>query len=127
MELVCWTARTIEFASGPRFAGNAGALGSAIVAVETFGGHAKVHGEIRSWTAYCREGQKRVLKEDQMGKQFVNYYRCPEDGHEWADVWSCRCNDMCPSCHLKDIEPYKSEEIVHTKINRKRDSSLRSE
>jgi hypothetical protein len=48
-------------------------------------------------------------------RQFVNYYRCPEDGEEWADVWSCCCNDGCPKCGLKDIEPYKSEEIVHTR------------
>ena len=47
-------------------------------------------------------------------KQFVNYYRCPEDGQEWADVWRYCCNDRCPKCGLKDIEPYKSAEVVHT-------------
>jgi hypothetical protein len=47
-------------------------------------------------------------------QQYVNYYRCPYDGTEWADVWSCCCNDMCPKCGTKDIEPYKSEEVVHT-------------
>lgn len=62
-----------------------------------------------------------------MEKQFVNYYRCTEDGHEWADVWSCCGNDMCPRCQLKDIEPYKSEEVVHTRGKRRRDFSLRSE
>jgi hypothetical protein len=46
--------------------------------------------------------------------QFINYYRCPLDGEEWADVWSCCCNDRCPKCGTKDIEPYKSEEVVHT-------------
>ena len=48
-------------------------------------------------------------------KQFMNYYRCPYDGTEWADVWSCCCNDMCPKCHTKDIEPYRSVNIVHSK------------
>jgi hypothetical protein len=48
-------------------------------------------------------------------QQFVNYYRCPRDGEEWADVWSCCCNDRCPKCGTKDIEPYKSMEVVHTK------------
>jgi hypothetical protein len=55
-------------------------------------------------------------KEDKMSdRQFVNYYRCPEDGEEWADVWSCCCNDRCPKCGIKDIEPYKSEKVVHVK------------
>jgi len=48
-------------------------------------------------------------------KLFVNYYHCAEDGEEWADVWSCCCNDRCPKCGIKDIEPYKSEEVVHKK------------
>ena len=37
--------------------------------------------------------------------EFINYYRCPFDGTERADVWSCCCNDMCPRCGKKDIEP----------------------
>ena len=49
-------------------------------------------------------------------QQYINYYRCPVDGTEWVDVWSCCCNDMCPKCETKDIEPYKSEDVVHTKI-----------
>ena len=54
-------------------------------------------------------------EEDQDDQQYINYYRCPFDGTEWADVWSCCCNDMCPKCGTKDIEPYKSEDVVHTK------------
>jgi hypothetical protein len=53
--------------------------------------------------------------EDEEKQQYVNYYRCPFDGTEWVDIWSCCCNDMCPKCGTKDIEPYKSEEVVHTK------------
>lgn len=52
--------------------------------------------------------------------QFINYYRCPFDGEEWADVWSCCCNDMCPRCEKKDITPYKSKEVVHTKSRKRR-------
>lgn len=48
-------------------------------------------------------------------QQFINYYRCPYDGTRWADVWSCCCNDMCPKCGTKDIEPYKSKDVVHTR------------
>ena len=47
-------------------------------------------------------------------QQFINYYRCPYDGEEWADIWSCCCNDRCPKCGIKDIEPYRSEEVVST-------------
>ena len=49
---------------------------------------------------------------------YVNYYRhkgCPEtppghDDPEWADEWSCMCNDKCPQCGA-EIEPYDSEEL----------------
>jgi hypothetical protein len=54
--------------------------------------------------------------EDMSEKQLLNYYRCPIDGEEWADVWTCSCNDKCPKWGTKDIEPYKSTEIVHTKF-----------
>ena len=53
-------------------------------------------------------------KEDEEQK-YINYYRCPFDGKEWADIWSCQCNDACPKCGVKDIQPYKSEDVVHTK------------
>jgi hypothetical protein len=41
---------------------------------------------------------------------FVNYYRCPYDGTEWNDLWSCACNDRCPDCRA-EIEPYHSDEL----------------
>lgn len=40
--------------------------------------------------------------------QYVNYYRCPDDGAVWAMAWSCMCDDRCPKCN-HEIEPYKSE------------------
>jgi hypothetical protein len=53
-------------------------------------------------------------------KQYVNYYSCPFDGAEWTDVWSCCCNDMCPKCETKDITPYKSQDVVHTKRRKRK-------
>lgn len=41
---------------------------------------------------------------------FANFYRCPECKTAWEDEWSCACNDECPGCGLKDIEPYESHE-----------------
>ena len=41
-------------------------------------------------------------------RQYVNYYRCPDDGAEWTMIWSCMCNDRCPTCN-HEIEPYSSE------------------
>jgi hypothetical protein len=35
-------------------------------------------------------------------------------------VWSCCCNDMCPKCKTKDIEAYKSEDVVHTKPRKRK-------
>ena len=51
-------------------------------------------------------------------EQFVNYYRCPLDGEEWAEVWSCCCNSQCPRCGTKDIESYKNRRVVHTKAKK---------
>lgn len=42
---------------------------------------------------------------------FVNYYRCPDDGTAWSDVWSCACNDRCPRCN-HEITPYHSVELA---------------
>ncbi len=43
-------------------------------------------------------------------EKFRNHYRCPYDGAEWSDCWSCMCNDRCPVCN-REIEPYISEEL----------------
>lgn len=44
---------------------------------------------------------------------FRNFYECPRCQTKWADEWSCKCNDQCPACKLKDIEPKDSEEFEH--------------
>jgi hypothetical protein len=46
--------------------------------------------------------------------QYINYYRCPNDDAEWIMVWSCMCDDRCPTCR-HEIEPYKSEHPRWTK------------
>jgi hypothetical protein len=41
--------------------------------------------------------------------KFLNYYvHCRS---EWTDEWDCMCNDQCPVCRTKDIEPYQSQEV----------------
>lgn len=42
-----------------------------------------------------------------------NHYECPRCGTHWEDVWSAACNDECPGCGLKDIEPFESEEVTN--------------
>jgi hypothetical protein len=43
--------------------------------------------------------------------KYLNFYvHCQ---NEWTDSWDCMCNDECPVCHTKDIEPYQSLEITH--------------
>jgi hypothetical protein len=49
-------------------------------------------------------------------KQYVNYYKCPDDGTEWTMVWTCMCDDRCPKCH-HEIVPYRSEERPSTNTN----------
>jgi hypothetical protein len=73
-----------------------------------------MQGSFPSWLWTILE-QARFEEEKEEKQKYINYYRCPYDGTEWVDVWSCCCNDGCPKCGTKDIEPYKSEEVVHTK------------
>lgn len=52
---------------------------------------------------------------------FRNHYHhldCPKQpGVEWIDTWDCACNDQCPACGTKDIEPYNSEEIPEARTH----------
>jgi hypothetical protein len=70
-------------------------------------------------------GQALFEEEKEEKQKYINYYRCPYDGTEWVDVWSFCCNDMCPKCETKDIEPYKSEDIIHTKRIRRTPTTKR--
>jgi hypothetical protein len=70
------------------------------------------NGKLRVW-AYSGflDGTFEARDEDQTEEiRFRNHYRCPDDGTEWSDEWSCTCNDKCPKCN-KEIEPYESEDI----------------
>ena len=71
------------------------------------------NGRVRVWaySAGFLEGVYEARDEDHAEEiRFLNHYRCPDDGTEWSDEWSCTCNDRCPTCN-KEIEPYESEEI----------------
>jgi hypothetical protein len=37
----------------------------------------------------------------------LNFYKHDECGSQWADLWSCGCNDKCPNCGA-EIETYLS-------------------
>ena len=72
-------------------------------------------GKVRVW-AYAagfvggtRDNQ-HVDDDNTGGTRFLNHYRCPDDGTEWSDEWSCTSNDRCPKCN-HEIEPYESEDI----------------
>lgn len=41
------------------------------------------------------------------GQAVLNLYKHEECGTQWADLWSCGCNDECPKCG-GEIEPYVS-------------------
>ena len=47
---------------------------------------------------------------DEPAGAFINHYCCSRCQTRWSDRWSAQCNDRCPSCGLKDIEPYASED-----------------
>jgi predicted nucleic acid-binding Zn-ribbon protein len=41
---------------------------------------------------------------------FINYYKCPRCGQQWCDEWSATCDDDCPTCGMRHISPYQSDE-----------------
>src|SRR5438270_9076857 len=54
------------------------------------------------------ERTKRQVKTDNQ-MTFLNFYvHCRV---AWTDEWDCMCNDECPECHTKDIQPYESMEL----------------
>lgn len=46
-----------------------------------------------------------------MSGRFLNYYACPACDTHWEDRWSSMVDDDCPSCGLRHISPYDSEDI----------------
>jgi len=49
--------------------------------------------------------------EPEYGKGLLNYYECPQCGTTWEDEWDCACNDTCPACGTREIEPHHWEEL----------------
>ncbi len=47
---------------------------------------------------------------------FRNYYECPECHETWTDDYEATSNDECPTCGIKDIEPYQSEDIEDSEL-----------
>jgi rubrerythrin len=41
---------------------------------------------------------------------FRNFYKCPDCGTDWEDVWDSTCDDSCPACGARNISPYESED-----------------
>jgi hypothetical protein len=54
------------------------------------------------------DGQPPVVAEPEDEEKYRMYYR--HCGVEWQMVWSCACNDQCPKCGTKDIQPFAWEE-----------------
>lgn len=57
-------------------------------------------------------GTDQVASDDEDEEvEYLNFYKCPEPAckEEWESTWSCACNDQCPKCGMKDIEPYESQ------------------
>lgn len=48
-----------------------------------------------------------------------NFYECP-CGTSWQDLWSCACNDRCPTCN-REIEPSNSKTVRQYVIEPQRD------
>jgi rubrerythrin len=42
---------------------------------------------------------------------FLNRYRCERCGHERTDEWTATCDDDCPVCGARHMEPYASEDV----------------
>jgi hypothetical protein len=41
---------------------------------------------------------------------YLNHYDCDRCGTEWANCWSCMCDDKCPSCGVS-VSPSNSEDL----------------
>jgi hypothetical protein len=43
---------------------------------------------------------------------FRNHYRCEDCECEWSGEWSCTCDDDCPDCGSRHMEPYESDDLT---------------
>jgi hypothetical protein len=42
----------------------------------------------------------------------LNKYRCARCNRAWEDEWSAACDDDCPRCGARHIEPYDSVDLT---------------
>lgn len=56
-----------------------------------------------------------MAKDDEPAR-WRNHYRCPVCRHEWADEWSCQCDDDCPACGLRHISPVSSDDLLEDPV-----------
>lgn len=43
---------------------------------------------------------------------YRNHYHCGDCGTDWADEWSCCCDDECPECGSRNWSPVESEDLT---------------
>jgi hypothetical protein len=53
---------------------------------------------------------------------FCNRYLCSECGGVWEDEWSCMCDDDCPHCDARHMEPCDSIDL--TEVIESRDDAF---
>lgn len=63
------------------------------------------------YKARCNIYEKMFKVTEVTPKAFINYYTCPDCNKDWTDEWSSTCNDDCPHCGCRHIEPCRSEEL----------------
>lgn len=42
---------------------------------------------------------------------YYNKYRCDRCHYIWTDEWSCACDDDCPRCGARHMQPYDYEDL----------------
>lgn len=43
---------------------------------------------------------------------FRNHYACARCRYEWADEWSCMCEDDCPNCDARHMTARSSDDLT---------------
>ena len=43
---------------------------------------------------------------------YRNYYTCARCGYDWADEWSCTCEDDSPQCGARHMSPHESDDLT---------------
>ena len=56
--------------------------------------------------------ENQFKDEPECQPMFKNYYQCDRCSHEWSDEWPAMCDDDCPSCGKRHLEPSDSTEIA---------------